>query len=193
MYACSSAKMNPRCPSCGTVAREGAAYCPQCGTSLPKATPTFRKPGSKGRFPFWPIFFGLCIVGVYSNHHHVHVSAPSPLPDSQMQHLNGMEALPADALQAIQPSQDAQWSADGQISLNIYNGSDWVVHSIDLQVKIDRGWHAVTSQTYRATAQSPLMPMESGYFSVQTALPRMRQGSGATYRVVGALGKREND
>ena len=74
--------------------------------------------------------------------------------------------------------------------LHIYNGSQWTICYLDVEVQIKQGYRTI-QQTYRATINStPLPPLSSEYVTVHTALPRMHGGVTATYRVVGAEGMR---
>jgi hypothetical protein len=192
MYSTVSTSIHRRCLNCNTIARDGAAYCPRCGTPLSSTAPvtasTAAKPKtSKSKFPWITILIACGFFGVFQTHRgHSVSSSPAPF------HFGGagsaVQPLPPDALQAIQPSDDARWNGDGDVGLEIYNGSQWTISYLDVEVQIKQGYRTV-QQTYRATINTtPLAPLSSEYVTVHTALPRMHEGLMATYRVVGAMG-----
>jgi zinc-ribbon domain len=192
MSISSAASINRRCANCGAVARQGAVYCPQCGTpmssAIPPVTPPVAKPPrSKGKFPWITLLFICCFFGVFHRHHE---PVASPSADAfQSPPALPAQNVPQDVLAAIQPSQDARWDG-GDVGLKIYNGSQWTITQLDLEIQINRGFHAVP-QTYRASiSATPLQPLSSEYVTVRTALPRMYDGPVVRYRVVGAMGSR---
>jgi hypothetical protein len=159
---------------------------PLSGAPMTRQIPPLPKPPrSKSKFPWFLLLFVGCFFGVFRQHESHSISSvlsPTPAAPSSL-----VQSLPSDALAAIQPAEDARWDG-GDIGLNIYNGSQWTVCYVDLEIQVRSGFHTVR-QTYRASVNtSPLQPLSSEYVTVHTALLKSYQGTTMSYRVIGAMG-----